>query len=199
MRKEVVALLLAAMTAFVFAGTLKDKRDGKVYKTVKIGGLTWMAQNLNYAVDNGYGSWCYDNDYRHCKKYGRLYTYYAAMNACPDGWHLPSEYEWGNLFKSVGGMQNANYVLRSKDDWYYNDGDRFKFKVLPAGYYNRMDGHMYMDGRTRWEFGYLGQWAIFRTSSNGVTYYFPGPYTNVVRDDTADRNGGFSVRCVKDY
>jgi uncharacterized protein (TIGR02145 family) len=121
------------------------------------------------------------------------------MNACPAGWHLPSEYEWQELFEAVGGEQSANYVLRSKDDWHYNDGDRYKFKVLPAGSYNRMDGHMYQDGRDRWEFGYIRQWAIFRTSSSNVNYYFPGQYTNIVRDNYVDENAGTSVRCVKDY
>lgn len=185
-------------SSILFAGSFKDKRDGQVYKTVKIGNQTWMAQNLNYAIDNGYESWCYENEYKFCKKYGRLYTYYAAMNACPDGWHLPSETEWEILFASVGGIQKANYVLRSKDDWYYNDGDHFKFKVLPAGSYNRIDGVMYRDGRDRWEFGYIKQWAIFRTSSRNINFYFPSQYTNVVRDNTVDVNAGTSVRCVKD-
>lgn len=192
-------MLVLCLAIMSIAGSFKDKRDGQIYKTVKIGNQVWMAQNLNYAVDNGYGSWCYGNEYRNCKKYGRLYTYYAAMNACPAGWHLPSEYEWNDLFESVGGTQTANYVLRSKNDWYSSDGDRYKFKVLPAGSFNRMDGHMYRDGRDRWEFGYMGQWAIFRTSSSNVNIYFPGAYTNVVRDNTVDPNAGTSVRCIKDY
>lgn len=60
-----------------------------------------MAENLNYEMDNRdrYGSYCYDDDPGdddpgNCDKYGRLYTWIAAMNACPEGWHLPSKVEF---------------------------------------------------------------------------------------------------------
>jgi len=35
-----------------------DKRDGKVYKTITIGNKIWMAENLNYDMDN-HGSYYY--------------------------------------------------------------------------------------------------------------------------------------------
>jgi uncharacterized protein (TIGR02145 family) len=72
-------------------GSMTDSRDGKTYRTVKIGDQVWMAENLNYAYtgvpfDNGYytsdsTSWCYDNDPANCAKYGRLYTWAVAMDS----------------------------------------------------------------------------------------------------------------------
>ena len=72
-------------------GILKDSRDGQEYRTVKIGDQVWMAGNLNYAYtdvpfDNrGYTSdstsWCLDNDPANCAKYGRFYTWTAAMDS----------------------------------------------------------------------------------------------------------------------
>ena len=105
-----------------------DDRDSTVYGYLKIGTQTWMAENLNYNYNEGSAaSYCYNDNADSCAKYGRLYTWAAAMDSsakfsdggagcgyktecsvsgtvrgvCPAGWHLPDYYEWVLLEVSV--------------------------------------------------------------------------------------------------
>jgi uncharacterized protein (TIGR02145 family) len=137
------------------AGKLTDPRNGRTYKTVKIGNQTWMAENLNFQTPNG--SWCYDSDNSNCQKYGRLYDWKTAMagkdptnknpsdvqGVCPAGWHLPSSSEWVELAKAAGGTGSFGEVgiagerLKAKNGGWYRNGngtDNYGFSGLPGGY-----------------------------------------------------------------
>ena len=75
-----VAAVSFAQSVTSDEGVLKDPRDGKTYKTVKIGDKVWMAENLNYDYNHGTAkSVCYKNSSQ-CE-YGRLYTWAAAMDS----------------------------------------------------------------------------------------------------------------------
>jgi uncharacterized protein (TIGR02145 family) len=109
-----LATILILFCASVFAqqkGTFTDPRDGKTYKTAKIGTQIWLAENLNYEAE---GSVCYENNPANCAKYGRLYNWETAKKVCPDGWHLPSNAEWDKLFRFVDGDKGTKSPYGSK-------------------------------------------------------------------------------------
>ena len=213
-------------------GTLTDDRDGQTYKTVKIGEQWWMAENLNYAYtgvpfkDGDFTSdstsWCYDNDAANCAKYGRLYTWAAAMDSagiipgntangcgyknycnlgednirgvCPMGWHLPDTTEWNALFTAVGGKTTAGTMLKSTEGWKYNGNgsDSYFFLALPAGY-------RYYDGG----FNNEGNSVLFWSSTEDSRYNAYSMDLHYSIDnaylDNYYKNYGFPVRCLKDY
>ncbi len=114
-----------------------DFRDGRVYKFTVIGSQTWMAENAGF--DNGLrNNTCLDN-LDSCAKFGRLYTRLYAENACPEGWHLPTEAEWDvltNYMDKRNGDDDVGTSLKSQTDW-DNGGnglDEFGFNALPAGH-----------------------------------------------------------------
>lgn len=98
----IVFLILNVSISMVYSqnsGTFTDGRDAMTYEWVQVGDQVWMAENLQYKAKE---SWCYNNKASNCFEYGRLYTWKAASNACPDGWHLPTDKEWSSLEKQIG-------------------------------------------------------------------------------------------------
>ncbi len=190
--------------------------DGNKYPTMKIGQQIWMAKNLNVDVP---GSMCYDNKPENCEKYGRLYTWEAAMNACPGGWHLPGKEET-ELFKETVMVRvdqivtqkklNAEPLERGEDKWVNHLRDvswkgglnTFGFSALPAGLLK--SPIRAIDGITR--FGYLGSIFRFWTSTvvttaaqedTGSAFYleFSNHSTGI---SVTKKDYAFSVRCLRD-
>ncbi len=192
------ALIVLMAVSASYAGTMKDHRDGKTYKTVKIGKQVWMAENLNYQTGE---SKCYDNKPENCDKYGRLYVWREAVTACPDDWHLPSKEDLEELKKlagqKAGDIDKAGTVLKSMTGWKDNDGnsgngiDALGFGALPAGgYSSNFDG---FDGE-----GLTASfWSSTEFSSSRADYLFLyyGSENAVVF--SRNKYSAFSVRCVK--
>jgi len=187
-------------------GKLADARDNKVYKTIAIGGLTWMAENLNYETPDS--SWCYGDALSNCAKYGRLYALSAAKDACPAGWRLSSRDDWEALIRAAGGESKAGKRLKSSSGWdggYYcygsgcpdaNGIDRYGFSALPGG-----SRYSYVSSGSKGftSSGTNGFWWASTVSGDGANYAeMYGNYDYI--DITYVNNNisyGFSVRCVK--
>ena len=115
--------------------TITDNRDAQIYSTIEIGPKWWMAENLNFDTE---GSYCYNDDPGSCNVYGRLYSWDAAINACPEGWHLPSKSEFENMIESLGGSDVAGGKLKDYENSKWrnpNTGaiNTSGFGALPAG------------------------------------------------------------------
>jgi uncharacterized protein (TIGR02145 family) len=189
--------------------TLTDKRDGKKYKTVIIGERTWMAENLNFEAN---GSKCYDDKPENCGKYGRLYDWNTAKEACPSGWHLPSDEEW-KIDGYVGG--DAGKKLKSKSGWnnYRNkDGngtDDFGFSALPGGYFSvgleasdlrrsMLGGKGGSKSGSHGSFngvGENGSWWSANEDAYSMDYYSDNTSTSL---NNFFESSLYSVRCLKD-
>lgn len=87
---------------------LVDSRDGQEYDAIVLGEKTWMAEYLRYLATTSY---CLSDldDQGYCKD-GALYTWNVAMQACPDGWHLPSIEEWDSYFGMLESREEAEWI-----------------------------------------------------------------------------------------
>jgi uncharacterized protein (TIGR02145 family) len=201
-------------------GTVIDV-DGNVYKTVKIGNQLWMAENLratrynngdsiSYVPDAtqwGYltkGAYCYyDNNENNKSTYGNLYNFYAVVdsrNLCPSCWHVPSDDDWNELVKFVGGDAVAAIKLKESgtENWLCNEyvnalgTDEYGFKALPGGVLLSFSN----------EFTVLGSNTFFWTSTEDAENIWYRlihcQFPEVQRFDIQTMTHGYSVRCIMD-
>jgi len=198
-------------------GKFTDPRDGQYYPIITIKNpdnenkLTIMARDLNYEME---GSTLYSPTIDKYK-YGRLYDWEAAINACPPGWHLPSDNEWKLLIELIGGKSNAGKILKSKNDWTkYRDyevkqgANDIGFNAIGSGAkksYGRPTPPANLNGM------YLNQMATYWSSdrkykgTQGDRYYHASTwllhsYRNDIINQTITpiKNSYYSCRCFKD-
>jgi len=172
-----------------------DPRDEQTYNTIQIGNQCWMAENLNIGemingfeemTDNGViEKYCFDNDPANCEAYGGLYQWNemmeyvsdsATQGICPEGWYLPTDFEWKILEGTVDSQYpvgdpiwegtgirgfDAGLNLKSTNGWYDggNGTNFYGFNALPGGSYLDSYG----------SFGYMEYYAFFWSSTVGGT------------------------------
>jgi len=163
-------------------GYFTDSRNNQKYRTITVGGKTWMAENLNYQIGK---SWCYGNDNSNCKQYGRLYDRTTAKVSCPKGWHLPTHNDWNDLVAMVGG-EMAGRALKSTIGGWEDGVDSYGFSALPGGYRD-------IDG----SFSNIGGYGYWWTASGNAYYRVMYNGINHVHEGNDVESFGFSVRCLQ--
>lgn len=180
-------------------GSLTDVRDGQIYRTVKIGNQTWMAQNLNYLVDS---SWCTLDTVDSCIKSGRMYQWTALMGLdtsynnklwggtlphqgiCPTGWHLPTDSEW-TILKNFADSTSPGPKLRSTKGWYKPGTDTFGFRGLPTYARVSVTWPYYTPDNSFWTVG-----EPFATRASNTTLGSRYGYGDLRKND------GIAARCL---
>lgn len=119
---------------------------------------------------------------------------------CPEGWHLPSYFEWKRLIVTVDDSiteyddENAAATkLKSASGWADggNGDGSYSFSALPSGYLS-YDGYFNFEGKEThfWSSGTQGDmWAFCMVLYSN---------TDDARLTSVEMNSGASVRCLKD-
>jgi uncharacterized protein (TIGR02145 family) len=151
------ALILALLILPFFAKSQVTDHKGQTYKTVKIGNQTWMAENLNVTkfrdgeeiplalteeewwtadllAEPAYTEVLFDLD--NGKFFGKLYNSWAATDPAiaPEGWRVPTDEDWNELARALGGQEVATAKLKSAEGWLEENGtDESGFTAFPVG------------------------------------------------------------------
>lgn len=187
----------------------------RTYKTVNIGGVEWLAENLDYKFSgcniggttystSEPNAWYYNNDestygidnsYHLGLMYNTVAVELLANNVstlCP-GWHVPTSAEWDALISAVGSSPfykicAQNYSANSSWPTNWNGTDDYGFGVLPGAYV--------------WNgFNEIGNYALYWTNSkhsSGNRYFcFFRKYEILTHQTSSSYQGGY-LRLVRD-
>ena len=209
-------------------GEVTDERDGKVYRTVKIGEQTWMAENLNF--DPGQGgsgedkydwSWCYNDEPANCDVTGRFYTWAAAIDSVKLANDVDNPQDCGygrecGLTGKVQGICPSGWHLPSYDEWnalftavggQLNPGKVLKSQTGWNNNGNGTDAYGFsaLPAGYKVYFGHFYGgginaffWSATEYGSYNAFYIYLYYYNEYADLLSYDKRYGSSVRCVKD-
>lgn len=179
------------------AGALHDLRDGQKYKTVQIGDQVWMAENLNYETETSVVFPEYNG--KSHEKYGRLYAWEDAIDACPRDWRLPGEDDWNDLVAAVGDSATAGTKLKAARDWdkdkkdYVVGTDDYGFAALPAAV-----SHVNTNGVRSFSNNGAFFWTATEKNDARALMFVMHYEKEAVESGAFPKDTWLSVRCIKD-
>lgn len=198
MRLHVLTIAVCIAVGFVGApstrpSTASQNASGTTHSYKRMpDGKQWMTENLKVVVNPSY---CYDGSAENCRRYGRLYTWESAQQACyalGGGWRLPTNDEWAQMAKHYGGVRDDSA-----------DGGKAAYVALIAGGPSGFDA-VYGGGRnTSGEYARLEAhgfyWTASESSSTKAWLYNLGKNGQILnRHEDGEKQQAFAVRCVRE-
>ncbi len=186
--------------------------ESDAFPSVKIGSLTWAAQDLQVAkfrngepiplVKDNY-EWGELYSAAYCIAPGGYYLYnWFAVNdprgLAPAGWHVPTDEEWKDLAHYLAQTlwhEDKNLVGAAlKDDVAWDGTNSSGFSALPGGYRIGSGGKFYNQGSD----GYW--WSSSPSGSDAWSRNLTSVSARFARFNffIDGKRAGYSVRCVRD-
>jgi uncharacterized protein (TIGR02145 family) len=165
-----------------------------------------MVNNLAYMphvsrVKKQGGIWVYDyngkkieiaKESENYKKYGCLYDWESARQAVPEGWHLPSDNEWNELFKFFENMKSFGEGLQKITEMSKEENKKrgLMYTKEFAGGYRHPKGYFFnLAGQGNW-------WtATEKDKRNAFSWTLDFHSLDATRY-SSDKQYGMSVLCV---
>lgn len=185
----------ASLLFFIFAGLgaqqkFTDKRDGNIYTTIRIGNVTWMSENLKFVSKTG--AYYFDNDQDNLPAYGVLYEWKSALNACPQGWRLPSGSDFQNLMNHFD--QDTAWAKISSDNASF--GIQLGGMQDYEGTFSEMDESGYYWTST--EYDMLNAEYFSYLVINDQTIIDLSRKEDISDIHGSEKSNKYSVRCIQD-
>jgi len=186
------------------------------YPAVNIGCATWMTKNLDVStfrdgttiplVTNSTtwstttsAAYCYYSNAAGDTIYGKLYNWYAVNDPrglAPEGWHIPSDFEWNVLVNTLGGDAIAGGMMKEMDTLRWNAPNLgatnlCNFLALPGGFRGTQGGFNVRGQQGFW-------WTCSKADADRAYSRSLSKEDTYISAAAADMNIGYSVRCVRD-
>jgi uncharacterized protein (TIGR02145 family) len=195
-----------AVPPFTCGVSQVEDADNHLYNTVEIAGMCWMRENLQVTKTpsgNAITSYCYNNNPAFCSE-GRLYQWGIMMNGsassnaspsgvqgiCPDGWHVPSQAEYGAM-TALYGVGSGTAVHYRSPSW-GGAPNTSGFSALPTGI-------RFNNGTFDYRGFYTVNWTSTETNGTAATRFDINSNNGMTQLNEEAKEFWFALRCIRNY